>query len=209
MLTLFYASGACSLAPHIALEEAGARYEATPVALSKGEQRSEAYLAINPRGRVPALRIGSDVLVENPAILHYIARSYPDAGLIPAGDALAEARCISIMSWLASTVHVAYAHIFRPERYAADETAHPAIKETGRAAFLNHLQEIERMLTGREWALGERYSVCDPYMFVFYRWGRRIELPMGELAAYTAHKDRMLQRPAVRRTLEAEGLDIA
>ncbi|HEY0835222.1 MAG TPA: glutathione S-transferase N-terminal domain-containing protein [Azospirillum sp.] len=208
MLTLYYSPGACSLASHIALEETGAPFEARPVILAKGEQRTPEYMAINPRARVPALRVdGGEVLTENPAILTHLARRFPEAGLLPA-DPLAEARCLSLMAFLSSTVHPAFAHIFRPERFADDTAAHPAIKETGRRVFFDCLKEIDGLLAGKEWVQGS-YTVCDPYLLVFYWWGMRIELPVAELANYTAHKQRMLARPAVRRAIEREGIPLA
>lgn len=203
MLTLYYAPGACSTASHIGIEESGAPYEAKAISFANNEQRSEAYLKINPRGRVPALSIDGAVLVENTAILTYLAKKCPAVRLLPA-DLLDEARCISTMAWFASTVHPSFTHINRPERFADDPAAHANIKETGRKKFWANLQEIDGMLKGREWLMGAQYTVCDPYALIFYGWGVRISLPMKELSAYTAFKDRMLARPAVRKILERE-----
>lgn len=208
MLTLFYSPGACSLATHITLEETGAPFEAYRVALAKGEQHTPEFLAVNPRARVPALRLDSgEVLTENPAILAYLAKTFPQAKLLPT-DVLAEARCLSMMAFLSSTVHPTFAHVFRPERFADDASAHATVRETGRRAYLDQLKEIDGLLAGKEWAQGQ-YTVCDPYLLVFYWWGTRIELPMTELANYTAHKQRMLARPAVRRAIEREGIPLA
>lgn len=208
MYTLYYAPGACSLTSHIALEEAGADYRLHLVDFTKAEQRGDAYRRINPQGRVPALAIdGESALTENVAILYYVARKFPQARLLPT-DLPAEARCLSLMAFFASSVHVAHAHIGRPERYAADEAAFPAIQQAGRTAFHGYLRDIDARLTGRDW-LFDRYSVCDPYAFLFYLWGRRRDLPVQELAAFTAHYDRMMQRPAVRRALEQEKPPVA
>lgn len=203
MVTLYYSPGACSMASHIGLEESGEPYETKLVALAKGEQRSEAYLKINPRGRVPALVVGDGVLTENTAILTYLARRHPEAKLLPT-DPFQEARCISTMVWFSTTVHPSFTHINRPERFAEDPAAHPTLKETGRKAFWANCQEINGLLKGKDWMMGAQYTVCDPYALVFYGWGVRIGLPMKELAAYTASKDRMLRRPAVRKILERE-----
>jgi glutathione S-transferase len=203
MMTLYYAPGACSTASHIAIEECGATYEAKPISFANAEQRSEAYLKINPRGRVPALIVDGVVLVENTAILSYLAKSFPAAKLWPA-DSLAEARCISNMAWFASTVHPSFTHINRPERFADDPSAHATLKETGRRVFWANLQEIDALLKGKDWMMGAQYTVCDPYALIFYGWGMRINLPMNELAAYSGFKNRMLRRPAVRKILERE-----
>jgi glutathione S-transferase len=203
MLTLYYAPGACSTASHIGIEESGAQYEARAISFANNEQRSEAYLKINPRGRVPALSIDGAILVENTAILTYLAKKYPAAHLLPA-DLLDEARCISTMAWFASAVHPSFTHINRPERFADDPAAHANLKEAGRKNFWANLQEIDGMLKEKEWLMGAQYTACDPYALIFYGWGVRIGLPMKELSAYTAFKDRMLARPAVRKILERE-----
>ena len=200
MLTLYYAPGACSLASHIVLEESGEKYEAKRVDLAKGEQRTDAYLKIHPLGRVPALMLDNgEPLTENTAILPYLGKRF---GLWPK-DALAEARALSLIGYFASSVHPAHAHISRPERYATDSAIFPNIQEQGRKTFYGFLKQIDSMLAGRQW-FSDQYSVLDPYGFLFYTWGVRRELPVTELANYTAFRDRMLQRPAVRRIIEEE-----
>jgi glutathione S-transferase len=147
MLTLYYSPGACSLASHVALEEAGAPYEAKVISTAKGEQKTPEYLAINPRGKVPALRADNDVVTENVAILSYVARAFPDAKLLP-HDPLEEARCLSTMAWLSNTVHPGFTRVFRPERFAAEPSAHEAVKSSGRDAFWASLQEIDGLSPG-------------------------------------------------------------
>lgn len=204
MLTLFYSPGACSMASHIGLEEAGASYETKQVALAKGEQKLPEYLKINPRGKVPALRLDDgSVLTENTAILTYLARRFPEKGLLPTTPE-AEARCISMMAWLSNTVHPAFTHIVRTDRFAEDPIAAPSVKETGKKNFWLALQETDGLVAGKKWMQGEQFTTCDPYALVFYGWGARIELPVKDLKNYTAWKDRMLERPAVRKVLERE-----
>ena len=203
MLTLYYSPGACSMASHITLEETGAAYQVQPILLAKGEHTTDAYLKINPRGKVPALGVDGKVLTENVAILTYLANRFPEARLLPT-ESFEMARGISTMAWLSNTVHPSFTHFNRPERFAADEAAHATVKETGRKSFWANCQEIDALLKGKEWMMGAQYTVCDPYALVFYGWGLRIELPMKDLAAYTALKDRMLKRPAVRKVLERE-----
>jgi glutathione S-transferase len=204
MLGLYYAPGACSMAAHIVLEESGEKYEPIRVDLAKGEQRSEAYLKINPQGRVPVLRLeNGNPLSENTAILPYLGKRFE----IWPKDPLAEAKALSLIGLFAASVHPAHAHVGRPERYSADPSAFPAIKDMGLKAFHGYLKQIDGMLAGRDWFL-DGYSVVDPYGFVFYTWGVRRELPMAELKNYTAFKDRMLQRPGVRRALEDEKIKV-
>lgn len=203
MLALYYSPGACSMASHITLEETGASYETRPILLAKGENKTEAYLKINPRGKVPALTADGNVLTENVAILTYLAARFPGKRLLPT-DPFERARCLSTMAWFSNTVHPSFTHFNRPERFVADEAAQATVKETGRKSFWANCQEIDALLTGKDWIMGAQYTVCDPYALVFYGWGSRITLPMKELAAYTAFKERMLKRPAVRKVLERE-----
>ncbi|HMD66060.1 MAG TPA: glutathione S-transferase N-terminal domain-containing protein [Stellaceae bacterium] len=203
MLTLYYSPGACSMAPHIALEEAGAPYTLQLVSIPKGEQQAAKYLNVNPRGKVPTLMTDEGVLTENVAILTYIARSSPHAKLLP-DEPIGMARCLSHMAYLSNTVHPAFTHIVRPGRFATDEAAHENLKATGRENAWTLLQEIDGLLAGKEWVLGSQYSAADPYTLVIYGWGRHNRMPVEQLKNYTAFKDRMLQRPAVRKVLERE-----
>jgi glutathione S-transferase len=204
MLTLFYAPGACSMAAHIVLEESGEKYEARRMDLAKGEQRAAEYMKIHPLGRVPALKLDDgSPLAENTAILPYLGKRY---GLWP-GDSVREARALSTIGFFASSVHPAHAHIGRPERYTEDKSAFPGLQAMGKKTFHDYLKQIDGMYAGREW-LSEGYSVLDPYAFVFYVWGVRRELPVAELANYTALKNRMAKRPAVQRVIADEGLKV-
>lgn len=207
MLTLFYSPGACSMAAHVVLEEVGADYRPELVLLTAKQQLTEEYRAINPRARVPSLRLDDgSVLTECSAIMVYAARRYPQSGMLPK-SLEDEAKCLSLLSFFASSVHVAYSHVRKPERYADDEIAFEAMRRTNTRAFHNYLIEIDGLLAGREWFC-DTYSCCDPYTLVFYRWGLRLGLPLADLPALTAHKDRLLERPAVQRMLKQEDVAI-
>ena len=203
MMTLYFSPGACSLASHIGLEETGAAYEAKPILLAKGQQRTEEYRKINPRGKVPALSVDGKVLVENTAILTYLARRFLEKRLMPT-DPAEEARCIATMCWFSSIVHPSFQHSMRPERFAEGEAAQAAVKETGRKAFWANCQEIDTMFGGNNWIMGSEYTVVDPYALVFYGWGLRGGFPMKELSAYTAWQERMMKRPTVKKSVESE-----
>lgn len=204
MPTLYYSPGACSLASHQALEEAGAQYETKPVMLAKGEHMTEEYKKVNPRQKVPALKLDDgSVLTENVAILHYVARKHPQANLLPKDEA-EQFRCLSQCAWFSNSAQPPFGRIFRPERFSADEDAKDGIRESGKKAFLAALQDVDGMLAGKEWLMGSQFTICDPYALVFYYWGTRVEMPMKDLKSYTAWKDRMLKRPAVRKVLERE-----
>ncbi|WP_336487247.1 glutathione S-transferase family protein [Methylobacterium nigriterrae] len=208
--TLYYAPGACSLASHIALEETGAPFETVRLNLQAGDQRAPAYLAVNERGRVPALYEDGWVLTENTALLRHIARSHPDAKLWPESlrdQAVAD----EWLGWLSTNHHPAYAHIRRAERYSADEAAYPGIRAKGADTFGDLCTMTEVRLADGGWAVGGRYSVVDPYLLLFWIWGRSpaLEFDMaGRFPSWTRHARAMAERPAVQRVFEREGLPL-
>lgn len=209
-LKLYYSPGSCSLAPHIALEEAGADYEAVRVMLAKGEQNTPEYRRINPKGRVPALADGDFVVTENPAILRYVARRHPTAALWP-DDPRDEGRCAEWLAWMSSTIHVAYAHVRRPERYATGDEAIANVAAKGRETCHELWGAVDERLARGPWALGERFSVADPYLMVFWTWGRGPTLGFDmarDLPNWTAHARRLGERPAVQCAFEREGLEL-
>lgn len=209
MLKLFYSPGACSLASHIALEEAGADYQAVRVDLRGGEQNRPEYRKLNPKGRVPALATDRGVLTESPVILGYIAQTHPAARLAPNDDAFAFGDMQSFNMFLATSVHIAFAHFFRPGRFADGEAAAEAMRAKLPEALDEHFGLIEEKLgDGREWVHGEAYTVSDPYLYVFTRWLDRDG--MGDPQRFPraqAHRRRMEARAAVRKVLAEEGLD--
>lgn len=208
--TLYYAPGACSLAPHIALEEVGRPFEAIPIDTKAGEHRRSPYLAINAKGRVPALAVDDWVLTENPAILQFIARTGDDGRLWPQ-DPRQQARATEWLAWLASTVHVAYAHVRRAERYATSEAALEDVRAKGVEACRDLWRDVDRDIGPGPWALGELYSVVDAYLVVFWTWGRGPVLGFDIEQAcpnWSAHARRMALRPAVQRAFRREALQL-
>jgi glutathione S-transferase len=204
MLTLFYSPGACSLASHIALREAGADFTPHRVSLAKGEHKTPEYLAINPHARVPALKVDETVVTENVAIISLIGRWYPASGLIPTDD-MAAARAVELLAFFSSSVHVAFAHIFRPERYIGEEAGHEAVRQAGRRLVAGYLDEIERLAAGGTYIEGT-FSAADLYPFVMSRWAGRAGFDLNAYPAWKAHTARVLERPAVQAALAEEGL---
>ncbi|HMN82782.1 MAG TPA: glutathione S-transferase family protein [Burkholderiaceae bacterium] len=205
MFKLYYSPGSCALASHLALEEAGADYQAIRVDFKAGEQRSPQYLQINPKGRVPALVTPDGVLTETPAILVYIAQMFPQAALAPLDDPFRFGVAQSFNSYLCSTVHVAHAHKGRGTRWV-DESETAAIAAMQRkvpqsvaAAF----ELIEQQFFAGPWVLGERYSICDPYLFTIARWLEGDGIDPARFPKVAEHRARMAERPAVRKVLVA------
>ena len=204
MLTLFYAPGACSMAAHIVMEESGEKYEPKKMDLSKGEQKTPEYLKIHPLGRVPALKLDDGTAIsENTAILPFLGKRF---GMWPS-DPVKEAKALSVIGFMASTVHPCNTHVTRPERFSEDKAAHPGIQAAGKKSLHDYLKQIDAMYAGREW-LSDNYTVLDPYALVFYVWGVRRELPVASLNNYTAFKDRMVKRSAVQKVMADEGIKL-
>lgn len=207
MMLLYYAPGSCSLASHIALEEAGAVYETARMDLRAGDQRQADYLALNPLGRVPALAVDGAVLTENAAILAYIAQRFPQAGLAPINDALAFARVQGFNVFLASTVHPAHSHGVRGSRWADDASAIAAMKAKMPRVVSDCFELIERDWLVGPWVMGETYSICDPYLFTLARWLEGDSVDPARFPKVEAHRRRMAERPAVRKVLAVEGAE--
>ena len=198
--TLYSAPGTCALATHIALREAGSGAEVVHLNFIAQEQQGSPYLAINPRGRVPALVTPDGVLTETPALLMFVAQSFPAALLAPMDDPFALARMQAFNSWMASTVHVAHAHRRRASRWADDIDAQAAMRAKVPSNMAAHAAVIEAGLTG-PWVLGERYSVADGYLFTIGRWLEADGVDTATFPRLLSHRARMTARPAVQRVL--------
>jgi len=204
MLVLFYTPNSCALASHLALELSGLPYEARKVDFANNEQRSPAFLKINPKGRVPALVTGHGVLTENPAILTYISQCAPQAQLAPLDDPFAFAQLQSFNSYLASTVHVAHAHRYRGYRWADAPAAIEAMKQKVPQNMRECFGLIEQDLLKGPWVLGDKLSVCDLYLFTIGRWLAGDGVDIKEFPRVAEHAERLQQMPAVQRVLEVQ-----
>jgi glutathione S-transferase len=202
MLKLFYAPGSCAMASHIALEEAAASYDAVCLDLRAGDQRKPEYLAVNPKGRVPALVTDRGILTENPAILAYVAQTHPAARLAPFEDAYELGRVQSFNSYLCSTVHVAHAHRMRAYRWADDAAAIAEMQRKVPQNVGECFDLIEREMFEGPWVMGERYSICDPYLFTLAGWLEGDGVDPARFPKIQDHQRRMKHRPAVRKVLE-------
>src|SRR5690242_15941797 len=165
MMKLYYAPGTCALASHIALLDAGAAHEAIRVSFQDEEQKKPAYLAINPKARVPSLVTDKGILTETPAILAYVAQTHPDRKLAPLNDAFAFAQVQAFNSYLCSTVHVAHAHGRRGPRWVDDASAIEAMKRKVPQTMADCFGLIEKTMIRGPWVLGDSYTICDPYLY--------------------------------------------
>jgi glutathione S-transferase len=183
MLTLYFVPGTSSMAVHIALHEIGAPFEARPISFARKEQRTAEFLSLNPEGKVPTLLVDGRPLTEVAAILYYLAKRFPDAGLLPADGIESDAQAISWMSFIAATLHPA-------RRRGLD--------------YANQVYRIADQKLGSGWALG-RYSIVDIHLFrLYWRLVGSLKPDPVTFPNLTSHYARMMARPAVQRTIEIE-----
>lgn len=206
MLTLYYAPGTCALASHLALEYSGAAYEAKRLDFKAGQQRQPEFLKINPKGRVPALVTHRGVLTETPALLQYIAQSFPQANLAPLDDAFALAKVNEFNSYLCSTVHVAHAHKGRGYRWVdpADTASQDAMKKKVPQTMAECFTLIEEKYLKGPWVLGERLSTSDLYLYTLTRWLEGDGVDVKRFPRVADHMQRMDAQPQVRKVLAAQ-----
>jgi glutathione S-transferase len=204
MIKLFYTPHTCSLASHIALEDAAAEYSTVRIDFASEQQRAPEYLAINPKGRVPALVTDKGVLTETPAMLAFIAQSFPLARLVPLDDPFSFAQVQAFNSYVCSTLHVAHSHRMRGYRWADDPAAIAAMQRKVPDSVGACYDLIEaRMLRG-PWVMGETYTVCDPYLFTLAQWLEQDGVDPSRFPKIIGHRRRMAERPQVQKAIAEE-----
>ncbi|HSX95565.1 MAG TPA: glutathione S-transferase family protein [Hydrogenophaga sp.] len=207
-LKLYYAPGACSFVPHSSLELAGATFEPSLVKLHKGEQRAPEYLAINPRGQVPVLVDGDEVITQIPAIVLYLDGKFPEAGLLPASG-VARTRALQTLAWMNNTVHPTFTHVFMPQKFTADEAAQKAVKAHAVESYRGLLGEIEALAQkASPWLSGNKPGALDAYALTLLRWGGFAGIDPNSLPATWALVQRFAALPAVARAIERERLEL-
>jgi glutathione S-transferase len=200
-MKLYYAPGACSMAPHIVLREAGYRFDLEKVDIpNKKTASGEDFWKINPKGYVPALKLDDgQVLTEVGVICQYLADQKPDAGLAPKFGTMERYRLMEAMNFAASEVHKQIGALFNPKMT-------PEMKEVQLAIIERRLNALEKMLEGRQYAMGDRFSVADAYLFVVLNWTNMHKIDLGKWPNIKAFMGRVGGRPKVQETLKAEGL---
>lgn len=205
MLKLYYSPGACSLVPHIALEEAGADFHPLRIPIAEGGHLAPEYLAINPHARIPALGMDRGIITENIAVLNFLADKLGAEGSVPRGDLYAAARVNELLGWFSSSVHIAFAQLWRGSRFTDDESLWRPLEAAGRKVLGRQFDEIETLCVD-EWLVPGHFSAADTYALTFLRWAKRIDFDIGRYPQWVALAGRILERPAVRRALEREEL---
>ncbi len=206
MLKLYYAAHSCALATHIVLEEVGADYSTVRIEFAKEQQKSAEYLKVNPKGRVPALVTDKGILTETPAMLVYVAQSFPASRLALIDDPFAFAQVQSFNSYLCSHLHVAHAHRMRGHRWVDADDAHSIaamqrkVPESVGGAF----EMIERDMLKGPWVMGEHYTICDPYLFTLAQWLEKDGVDPARIPRVVDHRRRMSERPSVKKAIAEE-----
>jgi glutathione S-transferase len=206
VLKLYYAAHTCSLATHIVLEEVGADYSTVRVEFEKEQQKSPEFLKVNPKARVPALVTDKGILTETPAMLVYVAQSFPEKRLALMDDPFAFAQVQAFNAYLCSHLHVAHAHRMRGHRWVdADDTASIAamqrkVPESVGGAF----ELIEREMLKGPWVMGEHYTICDPYLFTLAQWLKKDGVDPKRIPRVVDHRRRMSERPGVKKAIAEE-----
>ena len=213
-LKLYFAPGACSFVPHSMLEASGAPFEASLVKIHKNEQKSREYLAVNPRGQVPALETGGEGATINQivAIVLYLDAQFPQARFLPAAGA-ARAKALETLAWMNNTVHPTFTHFFMPDKFVEGDDAQAAMRAFNKALYATQLEEIQAMVdamheAGRVYLSGDSFGPLDAYALTLLRWGGFTGLDPRRLPVLWSHVQTIAQLPAVARAIERERLQL-
>ncbi|HTW89397.1 MAG TPA: glutathione transferase GstA [Candidatus Binataceae bacterium] len=200
-MKLFLTPGACSLSPHIALREAGLPFDFEQVDLKTKQTKSGAdYRKVNPKGSVPALQLDNgQVLTEGPAIVQYIADQKPASKLAPAAGSFERSRLQEWLNYNCSELHKLFGPLFNP---ATPEDQ----KQATKAAIGAKFDFVNRSLEGKQFLLGDTFSVADGYLFVILTWSKHVGIDLSRWPALNSFFDRVVGRPAVQAAMKAEGL---
>lgn len=211
-LKLYYAPGACSFVPHVMLEMSGAAYEPALVKLHKGEQNSDEYKAVNPRGQVPVLVQDGQVITQIVAIVLHLDQTFPQVGMLPA-EPMARAQALSILAWMNNTVHPTFTHVFMPQKFTDQPEAQAAIKDWNTGLYRQLLAELQGFVQaatarGQRWLSGDRCGALDAYALTLARWGTIAGIAPEAHPELWAHVQRVAAEPAVARVIERERLQL-
>jgi len=200
MLTLYYAAHTCSLATHIVLEEVGADYSTVRIDFGSAQQRSPEFMKVNPKARVPALATDRGILTETPAMLAFVAQSFPASDLALMGDPFAFAQVQAFNAYLCSHLHVAHAHRMRGSRWvdADDARSIAAMQRKVPESVGGAFELIDREMLQGPWVMGERYTICDPYLFTLAQWLEADGVDPTKIPRVVDHRRRMSERATVK-----------
>jgi len=207
-LELYFAPGACSFVPHVALESikaaTGQPFEPKLVKLHKGEHKTPEYLAMNPNGQVPVLVADGKPLTQIVAIVDFLDRGFPKTGLLPT-EPWARSQALSRLAWMNNTVHPTFTRVFRTEEFADSDAAKAEVKKMAQAKFRQHLERIQGWIAdARPYWHGGHVTPHDAYAFTLLRWGGYAGIDPKSLPSYLAYVERVMAAPPVAAAIERE-----
>ena len=200
-MKLYFAPGACSLSPHIVLRETGMKFDLEQVNNQEKKTKSGTdYWSINPKGQVPVLEFDNgDRLTEGPVIVQWISDQNPSAGLMPAAGTPERYRVLEWLNFITSELHKVYGPLFRP-------TTPDAFKEISKETLGKRFDWLDKQLAGKQYLMGDKFTVADAYLFTILRWSERVKLDLGKWTNITDYMKRVQARPKVQEAMKAEGL---
>ncbi|MGP0095315.1 MAG: glutathione transferase GstA [Xanthobacteraceae bacterium] len=200
-MKLYFSPGACSLSPHIVLRETGSKFELEQVDNRAKKTRSGAdFWEVNPKGQVPVLLLDNgEKLTEGPVIVQYIADKNPASGLLPAPGGMERYRVQEWLNFVASELHKSFGPLFRP-------TTPDAFKTISKENLAGRFAYLDKQLAGRQYLMGDKFTVADAYLFTVLNWSKRVEIDLGQWPNVTAYVARVAARPKVQEAMKAEGL---
>lgn len=212
MIELYFSPGACSFVPHVGLEAiraaTGQDFTTHMIKLHKGEQTTPEYVAMNPYAQVPALKVDGKPLVQIVAICDWLARSFPQAGLLPA-DPWEHSQALSRLAWINTTVHPTFTHVFMPQKFTDDETVQAELKRFNAALYLSQLEQIQQWVTeASPYLCGDRISFLDAYALTLLRWGGLAGIDPESLPIYWAYVQRVAATEPVAAAIATERLQL-
>lgn len=204
-MKLYFSPGSCARVTAIALEEAGLEFEVCIVRLGQGQHKGPEFLAINPKGKVPALAINEQVLTENVAILSFLASTYPAANLLPQSDnAIASAMQIADLCFCGSTLHPIVTRLCIPRFFAEGDDAQASIKQQALETMRPQFALIEQRLKSGPWWYGDVWSIVDGYLFWIWSRVHGCGFPTDEFPSFALHARQSEERPSIQRALVRE-----
>ncbi|WP_340313936.1 glutathione S-transferase family protein [Rhizorhabdus argentea] len=204
-LKLYVAPGSCALVALWALERTAVDYELVSLNLAAGDQRSAAYLAINPHGRVPALAVDGTVITELNAVLTYLAARFPDSGILPMRDPMLLGRAMELLCWFSSTIHVHVAQTLRGERFTDEADVKERLAASGKQRLASALAELEeRVAQSGKYLTSDQFNAVDMFSVVIWRWAQKLQIDSSSLPCWADKIQRDMARPEVVHALELE-----
>jgi len=200
-MKLYYSPGACSLSPHIVLNEAGFNYEVERVDLaSKKTEKGADFFAINPKGYVPVLALDDgQILTEGPAIVQYLGDQKPASGIVPKAGSMERAHEQEWLNFITSELHKGYSPLFRP-------TTPDEYKKIARENLAKRIAVLDKHLAGKQYIMGDKFTAADAYAFTVLRWSQYTNVDLTPFPNIKAFMERVASRPKVQETLKQEGL---